>query len=148
VALTEPRIFGALIDTGAGGGSIFVVLVGLAGGYDVVWVEGTGIIRRELAALIDASIYVQGDLAAQEQRLVARDGDIPEQQEHIARWLDEELPFMAREQPWARATVVVAGTSQIEHDPAQPVIHVDRFRRPQIFTHVAHWSSFRTAVLR
>lgn len=85
-------------------------------GLDVVWVEGTGIIREELDALIDASIYVQADLDVQEQRLVERDGNTQEQQEHIARWLDEELPFMAREQPWAKATIIVAGASELEHD--------------------------------
>jgi len=85
-------------------------------GLDVVWVEGTGVTRSELEALIDASIYVQGDLDVQEHRLVARDGDSPEQQEHIARWLDEELPVMAREQPWAPATIVVAGASDLAHD--------------------------------
>ena len=31
-------------------------------GADVVWVEGTGIIRAEFAPWIDASIWVQGDL--------------------------------------------------------------------------------------
>lgn len=87
-------------------------------GMDVVWVEGTGVLRRALAAWIDASIYVQADLDIQEQRLVARDGDSPEQQEHVASWLAEELPFLAREQPWARATVIVAGASELAHDPA------------------------------
>ncbi len=41
-------------------------------GADVVWVEGTGIIREEFAPWIDASIWVQGDLDEQERRLVAR----------------------------------------------------------------------------
>ena len=44
-------------------------------GADVVWVEGTGIIREEFAPWIDASIWMQGDLDEQERRLVARDGD-------------------------------------------------------------------------
>jgi uridine kinase len=77
-------------------------------GGEFVWVEGTGVIRAELAAWFDASIYVQGDLDEQERRLVARDGDSPEQREHVANWLREELPFLAREQPWARATLVLA----------------------------------------
>ena len=86
-------------------------------GADVVWVEGTGVIRGELAPWLDASVYVQGDLAEQERRLVARDGDAPEQQEHVANWLREELPFLLREQPWARATMIVAGTPELDHDP-------------------------------
>ena len=80
-------------------------------GADVVWVEGTGIIREEFAPWIDASIWIQGDLDEQERRVTARDGDSPAQREHIAAWLAEELPLMLREQPWRRATVVVDGTA-------------------------------------
>ncbi|SEQ92777.1 hypothetical protein SAMN05216188_106244 [Lentzea xinjiangensis] len=86
-------------------------------GVDVVWVEGTGIIREELAPWIDASIWLQGDLDEQERRLVARDGDSPAQRRHVAAWLAEELPFMLAEQPWRKATLVVAGTTDLHHDP-------------------------------
>ena len=91
-------------------------------GLDVVWIEGTGIIRRELDELLDASIYVQADLDVQEQRLIERDGNTQEQQEFIARWLEEELPFMAREQPWARATIIVAGASELAHNPDAEIV--------------------------
>jgi hypothetical protein len=84
---------------------------------DVVWVEGTGVIREELASWLDASVWMQGDLDEQERLLVARDGDSPEQLEHVANWLLEELPFMLRERPWARATMIVAGPAHIDHDP-------------------------------
>jgi hypothetical protein len=86
-------------------------------GADIVWVEGTGIIREELAQWLDASVWMQGDLDEQERLLAARDGDSPEQLEHVANWLREELPFMLREQPWARATMIVAGPPHIHHDP-------------------------------
>ena len=89
---------------------------------DVVWVEGTGSIRLELARWTDASIWVQGDLDEQERRLVARDGDSPAQQEHIADWLAEELPLLRREQPWTRATVVVAGTTRLQHAPDSEIV--------------------------
>jgi hypothetical protein len=91
-------------------------------GADVVWVEGTGIIRAEFAPWIDASIWVQGDLDEQERRLVARDGDSVAQQQHVADWLAEELPLMLREQPWHRATVVVAGTTGLAHDPDTEIV--------------------------
>jgi hypothetical protein len=65
---------------------------------------------------------MQGDLAEQERLLVLRDGDSPEQQEHVAKWLLEELPFLLREQPWARATMIVAGPPQLAHDPATEVV--------------------------
>ncbi|GII77062.1 adenylate kinase [Sphaerisporangium rufum] len=91
-------------------------------GTEYVWVEGTGIIRQELAPWLDASVWIQGDLDEQERLLVARDGDSPEQQEHVANWLLEELPFLLREQPWASATMIIAGSRQIDHDPAAELV--------------------------
>ena len=91
-------------------------------GADVVWVEGTGIIREEFAPWIDASIWIQGDLDEQERRLVARDGDSAAQQRHIAEWLAEELPLMLREQPWHKATIIVAGTTPLDHDPDTEIV--------------------------
>jgi hypothetical protein len=94
----------------------------VAAGADVVWIEGTGIIRAEFAPWLDASIWVQGDLDEQERRLVARDGDSAAQRRHVAAWLAEELPFMLREQPWRRASVVVAGTTELPHDPGTEIV--------------------------
>jgi uridine kinase len=91
-------------------------------GTEIVWVEGTGILREELAGWIDASIWLQGDLDEQERRLAARDGDSAAQQRHIARWLAEELPFMLREQPWKRATIIAAGTTGLHHDPGTEIV--------------------------
>jgi len=91
-------------------------------GLEVVWVEGTGIVRDELLRWIDASIWVQGDLDEQERRLVARDGDSAAQREHVAAWLTEELPHMLRERPWHKATVTVAGTTGLRHDPDTEVV--------------------------
>ena len=91
-------------------------------GADVVWVEGTGIIREDFAPWIDASIWIQGDLDEQERRLVARDGDSAARQDHIAGWLAEELPLMLREQPWHKATIVVAGTTELDHDPDAEIV--------------------------
>jgi hypothetical protein len=91
-------------------------------GLDVVWIEGTGIIREELAPWLDASIWVQGDLDEQESRLVARDGNSPAQQQHIANWLAEELPLLLREQPWQKATIVVAGTTHLDYNPNTEIV--------------------------
>jgi hypothetical protein len=87
-----------------------------------VWVEGTGVIRHEFAQWIDASIWMQGDLDEQESRLVARDGDAPAQQQHIARWLKEELPLMLREQPWEKATIIVSGAPELDYNPETEIV--------------------------
>jgi hypothetical protein len=91
-------------------------------GAGFVFVEGTGVIREELAPWLDASVWMQGDLDEQERRLLARDGDSPDQLEHVANWLLEELPFLACEQPWARATMIVGGPAQIDHDPDNELV--------------------------
>lgn len=91
-------------------------------GVEVVWVEGTGIVRDELAPWIDASIWLQGDLDEQERRLVARDGDSAAQRQHVAAWLEEELPHMLRERPWQKATITIAGTTELPHDPETEVV--------------------------
>ncbi len=62
-------------------------------------------------------MWVQGDLDEQEHLVVARDGDSAEQQQHVASRLREELPFLWRERPWARATMIVQGPARIAHDP-------------------------------
>ena len=89
---------------------------------DVVWIEGTGTIREEFAPWIDASIWIQGDLDEQERRLVTRDGNSAVQQQHIAVWLAEELPLMLRERPWQKVTIVVDGTTGLEHDPDTEIV--------------------------
>ncbi|MFD5828291.1 uridine kinase [Lentzea sp. NPDC060358] len=91
-------------------------------GLEVVWVEGTGVLRDALLPWIDASIWVQGDLDEQERRLVDRDGDSADQRAHVAAWLAEELPHLLREQPWHKATVVVDGTSALPRDPGTEVV--------------------------
>jgi hypothetical protein len=53
---------------------------------------------------------------------VARDGSSAEVRQQVAEWLVEELPFVLREQPWRRATVVVAGTTGLPHDPDTEVV--------------------------
>ncbi|MEV0631074.1 uridine kinase family protein [Nonomuraea wenchangensis] len=89
---------------------------------EFVWIEGTGIIREELAPWLDASVWMQGDLDEQKRLLLLRDGDSPEHMEHVANWLLEELPFLLREQPWTRATMIVAGPPHIDDDPDTELI--------------------------
>ncbi|GAB3078964.1 hypothetical protein [Micromonospora schwarzwaldensis] len=103
-------------------------------GTDFVYVEGTGVIREELAPWLDASVYLQGDRYVQERLLVARDGDSPEQTEHVAKWLREELPFLLREQPWARATMVVAGPPRLDRDRETELVVAPPARDPAPLT--------------
>lgn len=36
--------------------------------------------------------------------------------------MTEEIPFLAADRPWERATIIVAGTSDITHDPVGEVV--------------------------
>lgn len=79
-------------------------------GLDTVWVEGTGIIRHRLSSLLDASIWVQVDRSDAQRRLIDRDGDASEHLQLVEDWTREEIPFMLRERPWARASIIAAGS--------------------------------------
>lgn len=96
--------------------------ISVPAGLDVVWVEGTGVLRHELTEWVDASIWVQGDLDLHERRLVARDGDSAAQRQHVADWLAEEVPFLQREQPWVHATLIADGTTHRRHDPDSELV--------------------------
>lgn len=97
-------------------------MIRVPAGTDIVWIEGCGTVREEFTPWIDASIWLQGDLDEQERRLENRDGDSVAQRQHVAAWLAEELPLMLREQPWSKATIVVAGTDELGHDPHTEIV--------------------------
>lgn len=92
----------------------------------VVWLEGTGSSRRGLSDLVDASIWVQCDILEARRRLIARDGHAEEALNR--EWEQEEILFLLEDRPWERATVKVAGSQVLQHDPnaqvvaAQPVL--------------------------
>ena len=99
-------------------------------GLDVVWVEGVGIIRDELADWIDASIWIQGDLDEQERRMDVRDGVSPEHQRFYAEWVEEELPLLLREVPWDKATLVITNTVDLDYDAETQIVVSRRSRGP------------------
>ncbi len=86
---------------------------------DLVLLEGVGASRRELTGFLDLSVWVQSDFVEAERRGLVRDatlgvnGDEDETREFWDLWMSEELPFLAADRPWERATLVVAGTPVI-----------------------------------
>jgi uridine kinase len=89
------------------------------GGLDVVIVEGTGASQREVAALVDAAIWVQADFGEAERRGIERDvaegvnGDREQTVAFWHGWMAAELRFLDEQRPWERADVIVAGTPTI-----------------------------------
>jgi hypothetical protein len=77
-------------------------------GTEVLVVEGVGACRAELHSWFDATVWIQSDPDLAYRRVVAR-GDDPV--EFVDEWTAEELPFLAHDRPWARATLIVSGQS-------------------------------------
>jgi hypothetical protein len=88
----------------------------------VVIIEGVGAARRELAHLLDAAVWVQSDFAEAKRRAILRDGGDAPASERWHAWMTEELPFLAADRPWERATIIVAGTPDIVHDHTREVV--------------------------
>jgi hypothetical protein len=88
----------------------------------LVLVEGVGVGRRELAALVDAVVWVQADRPTATRRGILRDGgDVAFWEE----WERCESPFLAAQRPWERAGLVVAGAPEVAHDPATQLVVAD-----------------------
>jgi energy-coupling factor transporter ATP-binding protein EcfA2 len=91
--------------------------VDVPAGLDLVVVEGVGAGRRELTDLIDVLVWVQSDYAEAERLGIARDiasgvnGDAQETVDFWHAWMADEVPFLERDRPWERATIITAGTS-------------------------------------
>lgn len=81
----------------------------------VLVVEGVGAGRRELAALAELVVWVQADPAQARRRGLARDVELgrtpAEAEDFWDEWARFEDPFLAADQPWTRAHLVVNGTA-------------------------------------
>lgn len=82
-------------------------------GRDLI-IEGVGAGRASVAALADAVVWVQSDFDDARIRGIARDlangvRDAVETEKFWDHWMSAELPFLEDDQPWRRATLIVAG---------------------------------------
>ena len=75
---------------------------------EVLVVEGVGACREQLHSWFDATVWIQSDADLAYRRVLAR-GDDPV--EFVDDWTAQEVPFLANDRPWARATVFVSGQS-------------------------------------
>lgn len=98
----------------------------------IVIIEGVGAGRRELSHMLDAMVWVQSDFSEAERRGILRGGGEAAHRESWDEWMAEEIPFLAADRPWQRATVVVAGTTDLPHDPESEVVILAAGR--------CHWS--------
>jgi len=88
----------------------------------LVIVEGVGAGRRETAHLMDGIVWVQADVNVIGRRNAARVAAGEAERDGVAKWMAEEFPFVADQRPWERAFSIVAGTSDLRHDPANEVV--------------------------
>lgn len=90
--------------------------VRIPAGTRLVIVEGVGASQRELADLVDATVWVQSDSELARERGIARDvregtnGDLPAATAFWHEWMSHENPWFAQQRPWERADLIVAGT--------------------------------------
>ena len=88
-------------------------------GLGLVVIEGVGASQREHVHLLDATLWVQSDFAEAARRGIARDieqgsnGDEDQTVSFWHEWMEHEVRFLAQQQPWHRADLVVAGTQVI-----------------------------------
>ena len=89
----------------------------------LVIVEGVGAGRRDLAALVDAVVWVESPQEDIDRRNAERVAAGETTAADFAAWMAEENPFVEAERTWERAAFVVAGWPALPHDPgAQFVI--------------------------
>ena len=79
----------------------------------IVLVEGVSASRRELGDLLDAAVWVDGDIAELEHRGVARDGGDDAAQRFWDEWQAAERPLLDADRPWDRADLLVLGTPAV-----------------------------------
>ena len=74
------------------------------------------------AERVEAGTHAPAQLGEARNKLSAAQRAVDEEKMIVAGWLAEELPIMLRDQPWRKATVIVAGTTGLDHDPAGEVV--------------------------
>ena len=88
----------------------------------LVIIEGVGAARRELTTLLDAAVWVQSDFREAQRRATLRNAGDTAAMEQTRDWMTEELPFLAADRPWERATIIVAGTPDVAYDSIGEVV--------------------------
>ncbi len=91
-------------------------------------IEGVGVSRRELSGDFDLRLWVQSDRVEARRRGLERDG--PAEQPFWNEWDAEEVPFLAADQPWERADLIVAGGPERPYDPGIELLVADPMMDP------------------
>jgi hypothetical protein len=105
----------------------------VAAGLATVIIEGVGVARRSLMPFLDVAVWVQSDFAEARQRGIARDITLWGRTEDEAyrkwyEWEEEEVPFLAGDQPWTRARFIVGTASSLPHDAETDVVVADQLQ--------------------
>ncbi len=97
----------------------------------VLIVEGVGCSRCDVARWFDASVWVQADELVLAERNADRIASGETSSAGVAEWMSEELPFLAEDRPWERATTIVAGTPELRYDETTEVLVALPVPKPQ-----------------
>jgi uridine kinase len=101
--------------------------IDVAADTPTVIIEGVGVSRRTLAALLDVVVWVQSDFGEARRRGVRRDVVNLGRHESVAlqkwsEWEAEEVPFLLDDRPWERAHVIVGTAPALPHDAETEVV--------------------------
>jgi uridine kinase len=87
--------------------------------------EGVGSLRREFRSFLSLAIFVSAPREVCIERGTTRDAAMGTREEVLEqwnRWFDDEVGYMARDEPKRFANVVLSGTMPLEEQltPAEP----------------------------
>lgn len=97
-------------------------------GTTVLIIEGAGAADAIGADLIDAVIWMQADRTESTRRGIERDlasgvnGDREQTQAFWSTWYDAERAHLAKDRPWQRARLIVAGTPPADLQPGLALV--------------------------
>jgi hypothetical protein len=92
----------------------------------VVIIEGVGAAHRTLTPWLDATIWVHSSTTQARRRVLVRESADGNSEEFLDQWLAEEVPFLARDRPWSRASLVVSGEHKPPSGSATVAVAADR----------------------
>jgi uridine kinase len=92
------------------------------GARDFVIIEGVGASQVSLRSQLDVIIWVETPKSVRESRDAVRIAAGEISATSYAGWMAEENAYMAAEQPWRHADLIVDGSGRLDHDHETKVI--------------------------
>jgi uridine kinase len=96
--------------------------IAIDGDRDLVIIEGVGASRGSVRSQLDVIIWVETPQSVRESRDAVRIAAGEVSAASYVGWMAEENAYMAAEQPWRHADLIVDGSGMLDHDHETEVI--------------------------